>query len=121
MRSFDQMRPTVNQRPTLKLVTLPHIPVACNTQTPTATTTTTFRIDLIAEAMGIYRLIRYNATPTMISTTTRFIKGIYTPRRGGRQSAIQSAASAVHLYWDSLLRCQDREKERRSRPGLRLY
>src|SRR5580704_15483679 len=62
--------------PTLKLETLPHIPVACNNQTHTPTTTTTFRIDLMAEAIGIYRLIRYKPTPTIIRTMTRFTKGM---------------------------------------------
>src|ERR1039457_883968 len=60
-----------------KLVTFPHNPVACNSQTQTTTTTKTFRIVLILEAMGMYRLIRYNATPTIINTTTRFSKGIF--------------------------------------------
>jgi len=55
----------------------PHSPTACNTQIPTATTTTTFRMDLILEAIGMYRFIRYNATPTITSAMTRFIKGIF--------------------------------------------
>jgi hypothetical protein len=31
----------------------------------------------MADAIGMYRLIRYSATPTTISTITRFIKGIF--------------------------------------------
>jgi hypothetical protein len=64
-------------RVSLKLVTLAHNPTACSSQTQTATTTTMFKIVLMLEAMGIYLLIRYNATPTTINTTTRFSKGIF--------------------------------------------
>jgi hypothetical protein len=59
-----------------KLLTLPHNPTTCSSQTQTQITTTTFRIDLMLEAMGIYLLIRYKATPTTTSTTTRFSRGI---------------------------------------------
>src|ERR1022692_3873291 len=69
--------PQPGHRGIRKLVTFPHNPVACNSQTQTTTTTKTFRIVLILEAMGMYRLIRYNATPTIINTTTRFSKGIF--------------------------------------------
>jgi hypothetical protein len=48
----------------------------------TATTTTTFRIVLMLDAMGMYLLIRYRATPTTINAITRFIKGIFsTPQQ----------------------------------------
>src|SRR6185369_1047308 len=53
-----------DQRVMRKLVTLLQSPTACSSQTQTPTTTTTFRIDLIDEAIGMNRLIRYNATPT---------------------------------------------------------
>jgi hypothetical protein len=64
-------------RAILKLVMLAHNPTACNSQTQTATTTTMFNMVLMLEAMGIYLLIKYNATPTTINTTTRFSKGIF--------------------------------------------
>jgi hypothetical protein len=35
-----------------------------------------FKMVLMLEAMGIYRLIRYKATPTTINTMTRFNNGI---------------------------------------------
>jgi hypothetical protein len=35
-----------------------------------------FKMVLMLEAMGIYRLIRYKATPTTINTMTRFSNGI---------------------------------------------
>jgi len=54
----------------------PQRPVACKTQIPTATTTTTFRIVLMLEAMGMKRLISHNPIPTTISAMTRFIKGM---------------------------------------------
>jgi hypothetical protein len=63
-------------RPTRKLLTPAHNPTACNTHIATTTTTTTFRIDLMLEAMGMKRLIRPNATPTTTSTMTRLIKGM---------------------------------------------
>jgi hypothetical protein len=43
----------------------------------TATTTTTFRIVLMLEAMGTNLLINHNATPTTISAKTMFIKGMF--------------------------------------------
>lgn len=36
-----------------KLLSRPHNPTACNSQTQTTTTTNTFRIDLMLEAMGM--------------------------------------------------------------------
>src|SRR5450755_2633448 len=59
-----------------KLVTLVHNPTAWSSHTQTATTTTMFRMVLMLEAMGIYRLIRYKTTPTTTNTTTRFSNGI---------------------------------------------
>src|ERR1022692_4642741 len=59
-----------------KLVTLVHNPTAWSSHTQTATTTTIFKMVLMLEAMGIYRLIRYKATPTTINTMTRFSNGI---------------------------------------------
>ena len=52
-------------------------PNTLNNQTETTTTTTTFRIDLMLEAMGMKRLTKYSPTPTMISITTIFSKGIF--------------------------------------------
>src|ERR1035441_9180935 len=60
-----------------KLVTVPQSPTSCSSQTQTAHTTTMFKMVLMLEAMGIYRLTRYNATPTTINMTTRFSKGIF--------------------------------------------
>jgi len=37
---------------------------------------TTFKIVLMLEAMGMKRLIKYNAMPTTINAITIFIKGI---------------------------------------------
>src|SRR5260370_29995971 len=54
----------------------PHSPVTCKPQPPTATTTTTFKIVLMLDAIGIKRLISHKATPTMMRAMTRFIKGI---------------------------------------------
>jgi hypothetical protein len=65
------------QLPIRYLVIPVHNPVACNTQMQTKTTTTTFRIVLMLEAMGIYLLIMYNAIPTMTNTMTRFTKGMF--------------------------------------------
>src|SRR5208283_593810 len=81
-----------------KLVTLLHNPTACNSQTQTAMTTTTFRIVLILEAIGIKRLISHNATPTIISTTTKFIKGMLlgSSHEYKRQFVIQSLAARLH-------------------------
>src|ERR1017187_7947125 len=59
-----------------KLVTLVHNPTAWSSHTQTATTTTMFKIVLMLEAMGIYRLIRYKTTPTTTNTMTRFSNGI---------------------------------------------
>jgi hypothetical protein len=59
-----------------KLVTFVHNPTAWSSHTQTATTTTMFKMVLMLEAMGIYRLIRYKATPTTINTMTRFSNGI---------------------------------------------
>src|SRR5579863_1007958 len=71
------------------------IPVACNSHTQTQTITTTFRIDLMLEAIGMYRLIRCNATPTRISTTTRLIKGILQcSSHGTEQSPARCRSSA---------------------------
>jgi hypothetical protein len=53
----------------------PHSPVDCKTHTQTATTTTTFRMVLILEAMGMKRLISHNPIPTIISAITIFING----------------------------------------------
>src|ERR1019366_1979794 len=64
------------QRVSRKVLTLPQSPTTCSSQTQTTTTTTTFRMDLILEAIGIYRLIKYNPTPITINVTTRFNKGI---------------------------------------------
>src|SRR5579864_7217820 len=55
----------------------PHNPTARNTQIPTATTTTTFRMVLMLAAMGMKRLISHSATPTTIKASTRFTKGIW--------------------------------------------
>jgi hypothetical protein len=38
------------------------------------------------EAMGMYVLIRYNATPTTINTTIRFSKGILVLLEAGRSN-----------------------------------
>src|ERR1700722_734992 len=88
--SYGRIRSGGVHRPTLKLVTVHHIPVDCSSQTQTETTTTTFRIVLIAEAMGIYRLIRYKATPTTIRTITKFTSGIAIPQLEDRQFGTQS-------------------------------
>jgi hypothetical protein len=66
------------------VLTLLHKPVAWSSQTQTMTTITTFRIDLMLDAMGRYRLIRCNATPTMISTMTIFSNGILNFLRIGK-------------------------------------
>jgi hypothetical protein len=51
-------------------------PNMLSSHTTTQTTTTKFRIDLIDPAIGINRLINHRATPTTISTTTMFSKGM---------------------------------------------
>ena len=90
-------------RASRKLVTFPHNPVACNSHTQTTTTTRTFRIVLILEAMGMYRLIRYNATPTIINTTTRFTKGIFVLLQSRKeQSVAHNAQAASKLAWRAL-------------------
>src|ERR1019366_2179085 len=59
-----------------KLVTFVHNPTAWSSHTQTATTTTMFKMVLMLEAIGMYLLIRYKATPTTINTMTRFSNGI---------------------------------------------
>ncbi len=66
-----------NHLPTRKFVTLAHIPVACSSQMQTTTTTTIFKIVLMLEAMGMYRLIKCNPTPTTINTNTMYRIGIF--------------------------------------------
>jgi len=65
----------------LKVLTRSQNPNAFRSQTATAITTTKFRIDLMAEAIGIYVLISQSPTPTTISTITIWIKGMlsYSP------------------------------------------
>src|SRR5579864_4921683 len=53
-----------------------HRPMACNTQTATHTTTTTLRILLMLEAMGIKALISHKTTPTTTSGMIKSIKGM---------------------------------------------
>jgi hypothetical protein len=48
----------------------------------TTTTTKIFRIDLILDAIGTKRFIRYRATPTSINITTIFSTGIFYIPRG---------------------------------------
>src|ERR1043166_3278053 len=71
------------------------MPVACNSHTQTTTMTTTFRIVLMLEAMGTYRLMRWSPRPTRINITTRFSKGIllFLPAEG-MQSVAQCRRGA---------------------------
>jgi hypothetical protein len=62
---------------TRKLEIGPHSPVTCKTHIATATTTTTFRIVFMLEAMGIKRLINHKPIPTTIRAMTIFIKGMF--------------------------------------------
>lgn len=100
---IDHALSAAGHRVSRKLVTFPHNPVACSSQTQTTMTTTTFNIVLMLEAIGIYLLIRYNATPTMINTTTRFNKGIFLllqPRK--EQSVAQMPSRRVRSCEEAL-------------------
>ena len=89
-RNPEALAATVH-RERRKLVTFAHSPATCNSQMQTHTTMTAFRIDLMLEAMGINRLIKYSPTPTMINVTTIFSRGIlfFLPSR-----KVQSAAQS---------------------------
>jgi hypothetical protein len=63
----------------------------------TITTTTTFRIDLMLDAMGIYRLIRCNSTPAIINTITIFSKGIFPLLESERCNRLPNAQAPAGL------------------------
>src|SRR5579863_5389902 len=77
-----------------KAVTSFQSPADFKTKTPTAITTTTLRIVLMLEAIGIKRLTNHSATPTTTNMTTKLSKGIpeYSSKKGGQSAAQPNAA-----------------------------
>jgi hypothetical protein len=68
------------------------------------------------EAMGINLLTRYNATPTTINATTRFIKGIFFySSELGRSNLLPHRKGNEKVR---RLRPAQRARTLRSRPGL---
>ena len=101
----------------------PHNPTTRNTQIPTATTTTTFRMVLMLAAMGMKRLISHKATPTTIKATTRLIKGILCSSEKQRSnplahSSLDGATRLLRMItcgdWEG--KCKDQKRCQQRKP-----